>query len=659
MKRPFFSSLIFKVGLVIIVIEIVVLTSTGIYYTRQFNEAVDARVYSRVAIPGQLMAKGMLEYYVVRDRVEMTELAGDDLVEAMVVAVTGNVFYSLNTEYEGKDTSEVPGLSPEWFSPSVTESFIREETEGGNRYVVSVTPIFAGETRKPYYFFYLKVSTNQAAQEKRNLTGLFLTGAIACVVLTSLAILFIFRIMISKRLSMALDGIKRFESGDLDARIEPVKSNDEIAILQHGINSMTSKLQEIIGNLKTEVSERVRAEERARRLLDQQIAVNQLALALGETRDLDEIYHTIYRHIRALVDTWGFIVSSYDNETQLIRAEYVMYKGTVLDVAEFPPIPLTEPGQGGQSQVIHTGKPMYTPDHRKSRENGRPVYTVEEDGTIREGPPPEEDEDSTKSALYVPMKIEGKAIGVMQLQSRQSDAYTREDIALLAAMANVAAVAVQNARLYGAVQRELAERVRAEESLKEHSERLEEMVVERTAELRQSEEKSRAQYKGIPVPTYTWQKVGDDFVLVDYNDAAEAITQGKIADFMGIKLAEMYRDMPEIREEIWRCLAEQTTIEREMPYPFQSTGESRHLAVKYAFVPPDLVLVHTEDVTERVQAEEEIEKHSAELRRTVNLMAGREVRMAELKGVIRQLRAQLEEAGLTPGADDPLLGGSS
>ena len=38
-------------------------------------------------------------------------------------------------------------------------------------------------------------------------------------------------------------------------------------------------------------------------------------------------------------------------------------------------------------------------------------------------------------------------------------------------------------------------------------------------------------------------------------------------------------------------------------------------------------------------------------------MAGREVRMAELKDVIRQLRAQLEEAGLTPVADDSLLAG--
>jgi PAS domain S-box-containing protein len=122
--------------------------------------------------------------------------------------------------------------------------------------------------------------------------------------------------------------------------------------------------------------------------------------------------------------------------------------------------------------------------------------------------------------------------------------------------------------------------------------------------LRESEEKLKAQYKGIPVPTYTWQRVGDDFVLVGYNDAAEAITQGNVADFVGTTAGEMYRDTPEIIEELSRCFAKKTPIEREMVYRFKSVGESKHLAVKYAFVPPDLVLVHTEDITVRKRAEE-------------------------------------------------------
>jgi len=236
-------------------------------------------------------------------------------------------------------------------------------------------------------------------------------------------------------------------------------------------------------------------------------------------------------------------------------------------------------------------------------------------------------------------------VGILSIQSYTPNAYTEEDLAVLQSLADHGASAL--------------ERTRTEEELRKYREQLEEMVGERTAALRESEEKSRAQYKGVPVPTYTWQKAGEDFVLVDYNDAAEAITQGKIADLVGIKLAEMYRDTPEIREEIARCLAEKTTIEREMFYRLQSTGESKHLAVKYAFVPPDLVLVHTEDITERVLAEEEVKKRSADLRKVINAMAGREVRMAELKGVIRKLRAQLEEAGLTPVVDDPLLGGET
>ncbi|MBU0496110.1 MAG: PAS domain S-box protein [Chloroflexi bacterium] len=196
----------------------------------------------------------------------------------------------------------------------------------------------------------------------------------------------------------------------------------------------------------SDITARKQAEARERRLLDQQIAVNQLALALGESHTLEEVYYTIYSHVRELMDAHTFIVSFCDDETRLIRAAYIIDSGEEFDVSSLPPVPLNVEG-GTQSRVYRTGKPLYTQDHQQAKSTCQVEYNILDDGTLQEGPLPEGQEDIRRSALYVPMKIEGQAIGVLQLQSRRLDAYTQPDIDLLCALANVAAVAIRNAQL--------------------------------------------------------------------------------------------------------------------------------------------------------------------------------------------------------------------
>ena len=132
--------------------------------------------------------------------------------------------------------------------------------------------------------------------------------------------------------------------------------------------------------------------------------------------------------------------------------------------------------------------------------------------------------------------------------------------------------------------------------------------------LRESEERSRAQYKGFPVPTYTWRRQGDDFVLEEYNDAADAITSGHMNEFLGMKASQMYADRPEILADLKRGFDERTTINGEYDYHYRTTGQTRRIAAKVAPVSADLVLVHTEDVTDRRKAEEALQRSEERFR---------------------------------------------
>jgi diguanylate cyclase (GGDEF)-like protein/PAS domain S-box-containing protein len=113
----------------------------------------------------------------------------------------------------------------------------------------------------------------------------------------------------------------------------------------------------------------------------------------------------------------------------------------------------------------------------------------------------------------------------------------------------------------------------------------------------------RTQYEHFPLPTVTWRAVGGALVLVAYNAAQQALVRGQMATMVGKRVGEVYRDRPDIVADHARCLAERATIRREYDYQLRMIGEERRLAVTYVFVPPDLVMVHGEDLTARHAAE--------------------------------------------------------
>jgi len=147
-------------------------------------------------------------------------------------------------------------------------------------------------------------------------------------------------------------------------------------------------------------------------------------------------------------------------------------------------------------------------------------------------------------------------------------------------------------------------------SLRSENKRMQDKIsgyTETEKALRDSADFLRKQYKAVPYPAYAWQSFGDDLVLVNYNDAATEIMHAT-SDLLGKTASEIFMDRKQVLSDFEHCLKKQTSIKREAPYELIKTGDVRYFITHYNFLPPNLVMVHMEDITEYKMVEEAFQK---------------------------------------------------
>ncbi|MDB4994225.1 MAG: Blue-light-activated protein, partial [Myxococcaceae bacterium] len=109
----------------------------------------------------------------------------------------------------------------------------------------------------------------------------------------------------------------------------------------------------------------------------------------------------------------------------------------------------------------------------------------------------------------------------------------------------------------------------------------------------------RALFDDNPVPVATWRVRGEKIYLENYNDAAATFSEGKLAPFLGRELDEVYPvGSPQI-EPIRRCARDGVKFTQPMHAVLVATGETKDVITTFVPIPPDVVMVHVEDVTER------------------------------------------------------------
>jgi len=185
-----------------------------------------------------------------------------------------------------------------------------------------------------------------------------------------------------------------------------------------------------------DITARARAEEQVEEHLTQLQALREIERAINSTLEADQILNIMMTELEQLVPYDSISVQMLEDDClRIVACRGITHAEEIKETLSFPLLP-TFPNH----QVIKKGEPVTFADITREY----PHFMEEEYTTVM---------GHVRSWLGIPLVVKGKSIGMFTLDRYQVLPFTEDEIQAVQSFANRAAIALENARLFGESQR--------------------------------------------------------------------------------------------------------------------------------------------------------------------------------------------------------------
>jgi len=194
-----------------------------------------------------------------------------------------------------------------------------------------------------------------------------------------------------------------------------------------------------------DITDRKQSEEALNRRAKELQALYETSLEINTQNNLNNLLQSIVARAATLLGAQmgGLYLVGRDGESLELVISYnlpVDYVGTILHA-----------GEGISGRILQTGQPLMIDDHSRWAGRAKPYNHT-----------------SFKRVLGLPLKIGERIIGVINVVDNiRAGSFNEDEIRLVSLFADQAAIVIENTRLYEASQREIKDRIQAEQALQE------------------------------------------------------------------------------------------------------------------------------------------------------------------------------------------------